>query len=123
MAGFGFAWSLVSLLTFLAHDYTSMMVLRFILGIVEAPVGLHLCLFPRLNEIINVFYQFYPGALYIISLFYTRKEIAFRLAILTTGNNFSGSFAGLIAAGVFQLDKKLGLTGWQWYVRTHIFRD
>ncbi|XP_014562302.1 hypothetical protein COCVIDRAFT_84502 [Bipolaris victoriae FI3] len=94
MAGFGFAWSLVSLLTFLAHDYSSMMVLRFILGIVEAP--------------------FYPGALYIISLFYTRKEIAFRLAILTTGNNFSGSFAGLIAAGVFQLDKKLGLTGWQW---------
>jgi hypothetical protein len=40
MAGFGFAWSLVSLLTFLAHDYRSMMVLRFILGIVEAPVGL-----------------------------------------------------------------------------------
>ncbi|CAI6270251.1 unnamed protein product [Periconia digitata] len=94
MAGFAFAWSLVSLLTFLAHNYSSMMVLRFILGIVEAP--------------------FYPGALYIISLFYTRKEIALRLAILTTGNNFSGSFAGLIAAGVFQLDKKLGLTGWQW---------
>jgi hypothetical protein len=40
MAGFAFAWSLVSLLTFLAHDYSSMMVLRFILGIVEAPVGL-----------------------------------------------------------------------------------
>jgi hypothetical protein len=40
MAGFAFAWSLVSLLTFLAHDYTSMMVLRFILGIVEAPVSL-----------------------------------------------------------------------------------
>jgi hypothetical protein len=38
MAGFAFAWSIVSLLTFLAHDYSSMMVLRFILGIVEAPV-------------------------------------------------------------------------------------
>jgi hypothetical protein len=47
-------------------------------------------------------------------LFYTRKEIAFRLAILTTGNNFSGSFAGPIAAGVFELHKKLGLAGWQW---------
>lgn len=39
MAGFGFAWSLVSLLTFLAYNYSSMMVLRFILGVVEAPVG------------------------------------------------------------------------------------
>lgn len=41
-----------------------------------------------------------------------------RLAILTTGNMFSGSFAGLIAAGMFSgLDKVRGLAGWQWYVR------
>ncbi|PVH94777.1 MFS general substrate transporter [Periconia macrospinosa] len=95
MAGFCLAWSIISLLSFLATNYPSMVILRFVLGIVEAP--------------------FYPGALYIISLFYTRKEIATRLAILTTGNNFSGSFAGLIAAGIFEgLDKKHGLAGWQW---------
>jgi hypothetical protein len=68
---------------------------------------------------LTLLHQFYPGALYVISLFYTRKEIALRLAILTTGNNFSGSFAGLIAAGVFQLDKRLGLAGWQWYAPGH----
>lgn len=33
------AWSVVSLLTYLAHDYHSMLVCRFILGITEAPVG------------------------------------------------------------------------------------
>jgi hypothetical protein len=32
------AWSIVSLLTYLAHDYHSMLVCRFILGITEAPV-------------------------------------------------------------------------------------
>lgn len=56
MAGFGFAWSLVSLLTFLAHDYSSMMVLRFILGIVEAPVGLRLCSSCGFSNMINVYF-------------------------------------------------------------------
>jgi MFS family permease len=56
MAGFAFAWSLVSLLTFLAHNYSSMMVCRFILGIVEAPVGLRLCSFFGLGNTVNICY-------------------------------------------------------------------
>jgi hypothetical protein len=36
--GFMLAWSVVSLLTYLAHDFHSMLVCRFILGITEAPV-------------------------------------------------------------------------------------
>lgn len=39
MAGFCMAWSIVSLLTFLAKDYSSMVVLRFFLGVTEAPVS------------------------------------------------------------------------------------
>lgn len=62
---------------------------RFVLGIVEAP--------------------FYPGAIYMISLFYTRKESAARMAVFYTGNLLASSFAGLIAAGVFSgLDGKHG---------------
>lgn len=38
MAGFCLAWSIVSLVTFLAKDYSSMVALRFILGVTEAPV-------------------------------------------------------------------------------------
>lgn len=55
-----------------------------------------------------------PGALLIISNFYTRTEVATRIAILYTGNILSTAFAGLIAAGIFQLDGKLGYAGWQW---------
>lgn len=44
MAGFCLAWSVVSLVTFLAKDYGSMVALRFILGVTEAPVS---CLCPR----------------------------------------------------------------------------
>lgn len=56
----------------------------------------------------------YPGALLIISNFYTRTEVATRIAILYTGNILATAFAGLIAAGIFQLDGKLGYAGWQW---------
>jgi hypothetical protein len=48
-------------------------------------------------------------------MFYTRKELAVRLAVFYTGNMVASSFAGLIAAGVFAgLDQKHGLAGWQW---------
>lgn len=61
--------------------------------------------------------QFYPGALFLLSLFYTKKEIATRMAIFYTGNMIASSFAGLIAAGVFAgLDGLRGLAGWRWYV-------
>ncbi|GJC85507.1 putative transporter C1683.12 [Colletotrichum liriopes] len=95
MAGFMLAWSIISLLTYLAHDFKTMLVCRFLLGITEAP--------------------FYPGALYMLSMFYTRKEIATRMAIFYTGNMLASAFSGLIAAGIFAgLDGKHGLAGWQW---------
>jgi len=50
-----------------------------------------------------------------ISLFYSRKEIATRLAIFYTGNLLASAFSGLIAAAVFAgLDGKHGLEGWRW---------
>ncbi|KAF4304818.1 putative mfs transporter protein [Botryosphaeria dothidea] len=95
MAGFSMAWSVVSLLTYLTHDYKTMLVCRFFLGITEAP--------------------FYPGALYMLSMFYTRKELATRMSIFYTGNMLASAFSGLIAAGIFaQMDGKNGLAGWQW---------
>lgn len=57
---------------------------------------------------------YYPGAIYIISQFYTRTEVATRIAILYTGNILATAFAGLIAAGIFQLDGAHGMAGWRW---------
>ncbi|KAI9148873.1 mfs transporter [Paramyrothecium foliicola] len=95
MGGFCMAWSVLSLLTYKAHNYETMLVCRFLLGLTEAP--------------------FYPGALYMISMFYTRKEIATRMSIFYTGNMAASSFSGLIAAPIFsELSGVHGLTGWQW---------
>ncbi|KAJ0331707.1 hypothetical protein COL5a_002374 [Colletotrichum fioriniae] len=89
------AWALVSGCTALAKNYTHLVIVRFFLGVTEAP--------------------FYPGAIYMLSIFYTRKEIATRLSILYSGNIFATSFSGLIAAAVFNtIDGNHGLKGWQW---------
>src|ERR1700712_4743897 len=50
-----------------------------------------------------------------ISMFYTRKESATRMAIFYTGNMLASSFSGLISAGVFAgLDGKNNWSGWRW---------
>lgn len=87
-------WAVVSALTALSKDFTGLLLTRFFLGVVEAP--------------------YYPGALYLLSIFYTRKEIATRISILYTGNILATAFAGLIAAGIFEMDGMGGLSGWKW---------
>jgi MFS family permease len=94
MSGFMILWAIVSGLTALARDFTTLVLLRFFLGVVEAP--------------------YYPGALYMIGCFYNRKEIATRISILYTGNVLATAFAGLIALGVFQMSGALGVAGWRW---------
>ncbi|KAL7628837.1 hypothetical protein AAE478_000352 [Parahypoxylon ruwenzoriense] len=95
MAGFMMAWSITTLCTFLVQDYTTMLIARLVLGIVESP--------------------FYPGALYMLSMFYTRKEIATRMSVFYTGNMAASAFSGLISAPVFVgLGGVRGLAGWQW---------
>lgn len=88
-------WAIVSAVTACCKDFVGLLLARFFLGVTEAP--------------------YYPGAVYLLSIFYTRKEVATRIAILYTGNILATAFAGLIAAGVFHgLDDVRGLHGWQW---------
>lgn len=88
-------WAIASGLTALAKDFKGLLLTRFFLGVLEAP--------------------YYPGALYLLSIFYTRKEIATRICILYTGNILATAFAGLIAAGIFAgMDGRSGIKGWQW---------
>ncbi|KAK2731855.1 major facilitator superfamily transporter [Colletotrichum kahawae] len=88
-------WSVVSAATAGAGNYTHLLVIRFFLGIAEAP--------------------FFPGAMYLLSCWYPRKELAFRTAILYSGVLLATAFSGLIAAGVLSgLEGARGIAGWQW---------
>ncbi|KAK5069335.1 hypothetical protein LTR64_008369 [Lithohypha guttulata] len=88
-------WACVSAATAAVNNYAGLLVTRFFLGVTEAP--------------------YYPGAMFLLSLFYTRKEIATRLSILYSANIIATSMSGLIAAATFStLDNVHGLSGWRW---------
>lgn len=87
-------WGAVSASTALVHDYSGLVTVRFILGFVESP--------------------YFPGVLFLLSSFYTRKELAFRTAMLFSGSLISGSIAGLFAAAVMEMDGVAGLRAWRW---------
>ncbi|KAK5128829.1 hypothetical protein LTR85_000162 [Meristemomyces frigidus] len=88
-------WGVISTLTAAAHNFGGLIAIRFFLGFIEA--------------------AYFPGCLYFLSCWYTRKELAFRSAILYSGSLISGAFAGLIAAGITNgLDGAQGLPAWRW---------
>jgi MFS family permease len=58
---------------------------------------------------------FYPGAIYLLSRWYTKKELAFRSAILYGGLLISNAFGSLMAAGILaNMEGKLGIRAWRW---------
>ncbi|ORX62709.1 MFS general substrate transporter [Hesseltinella vesiculosa] len=67
---------------------------RFFLGITEA--GL------------------FPGSLYFLSLFFTRKEQATRVALFFGSATVAGAFGGVLGYGIMQMNGVRGLAGWQW---------
>ncbi|KAL8369832.1 hypothetical protein RB595_000261 [Gaeumannomyces hyphopodioides] len=95
MSSWMIVWAVVSGCTGLVQNYGGMVACRFILGITEAP--------------------FYPGATYMLSIFYPRREVAARIALLYCAQILATGFSGLIAAGVFEgLHMVRGLAGWRW---------
>jgi len=92
---FTVVWGLVSALTSQVTTYGGIVACRFILGVVEAP--------------------FFAGVLFYLSKWYTKEELAKRMAIFYSGSLISGAFGSLLAAGILSgLDGARGLGAWQW---------
>ncbi|KZF24045.1 MFS general substrate transporter [Xylona heveae TC161] len=88
-------WGVISGATGATQSYGGLIACRFILGFVEA--------------------AYFPGCLFYLSSWYTRKELALRTAILYSGSLISGAFSGLIAAGITNgMDGKRGMLAWRW---------
>jgi MFS family permease len=88
-------WGLVSTVSGVVKDFTGMVLVRFFLGFLEA--------------------AFLPGALLILSKWYTRRELTTRNAILFCGNLISNAFSALVGAGVLSnMQGVLGHAAWRW---------
>ncbi|KAK0469863.1 major facilitator superfamily domain-containing protein [Desarmillaria tabescens] len=88
-------WGLISTLTGATHSFRGILACRLFLGIPEA--------------------AFYPGTMYMLSSWYTKKELAFRSAILFSGLLISNAFGTLMAAGILsKMEGKHGIRAWRW---------
>ncbi|KAK4234625.1 general substrate transporter [Achaetomium macrosporum] len=88
-------WGLISTLSGIVTNFAGMVVIRFFLGFIEA--------------------AFLPGALLILSKWYTRRELTTRNALLFCGNLISNAFSALVGAGVLSnMQGTLGHAAWRW---------
>ncbi|KAL3421896.1 pantothenate transporter liz1 [Phlyctema vagabunda] len=88
-------WGCISTASAACNSYGGLVACRFMLGFVEA--------------------VYFPGCLYYLSCWYTRKELGLRYAFLYSGSLISGAFSGLIAAGITgNMDGLHGLRAWRW---------
>ena len=87
-------WGVISACTAAVQSFGGLLACRFMLGFVEA--------------------AFFPGAFYYLSMYYNRKQIAFRTAILYSGSQLGNAFGTLFAIGIIKLDGRSGLEGWRW---------
>jgi MFS family permease len=88
-------WGMISTATAATHSFWGLLTCRFFLGFVEA--------------------AYFPGVLFFLSSWYTRKELALRSAMLYSGSLVSGTLSGLVAAAITNgLDGFLGLRAWRW---------
>lgn len=85
-------WGAMALIQCGAKNFGGMLVLRLLLGAFEA--------------------GFFAGVVFYLTLFYTRGELGFRIAIFFGSALLAGAFSGLISYGVFQIENSL--PGWKW---------
>ncbi|KAI9263410.1 major facilitator superfamily domain-containing protein [Phascolomyces articulosus] len=88
------AWGVTMCAMAAVHNGAGLLASRFFLGITEA--GL------------------FPGVIFYLTLWYTRKEQATRLAFFFGCSTLAGAFGGVLAYGIMQMEGIRGLHGWQW---------
>ncbi|KAF9205705.1 hypothetical protein BGZ49_003681 [Haplosporangium sp. Z 27] len=88
------AWGVIMMAMAAVKNATGLLIARFFLGLTES--GL------------------FPGSVYLISLWYTRSEQAFRNGLFFSTATMAGAFGGVLAYGIAQMEGVRGLHGWQW---------
>ncbi|KAI9248884.1 major facilitator superfamily domain-containing protein [Phascolomyces articulosus] len=89
------AWGTIVCFMSLVKTHQALWGCRLLMGLVEA--------------------AFYPGMIFLLGSWYTKKELGKRMMMFTTGNQVSGAFGGLIAGGIADhMDGAGGLPAWKW---------
>jgi len=87
-------WGIIMTLMGLVQNQAGLLACRWFLGLAEA--GL------------------FPGVNYYLSCWYKRSELGLRAALFFSAAALAGSFGGLLAAAITQMDGAGGYEGWRW---------
>ncbi|KAF1353103.1 MFS transporter [Delphinella strobiligena] len=89
-----FGCGLMSMCQGLVHSYGALVACRFILGIFEGGLS--------------------PGTILLISMYYRREELPWRLSWWYMSGTAAGAFGGLLAYAIANMDGIQGYSGWRW---------
>ncbi|KAL4791221.1 major facilitator superfamily domain-containing protein [Aspergillus venezuelensis] len=88
-------WGAISAVTACVKNATGAILCRFFLGCAESAL--------------------FPGSIYFLSRWYTRREMQLRVTLLNVGNLVAQAFGGLIAAGILgRMEGTAGIRAWRW---------
>ncbi|KAF2652469.1 MFS general substrate transporter [Lophiostoma macrostomum CBS 122681] len=90
MFGFGF----VTIMQGLVKNYSGLLATRFFLGVFETGM--------------------FPGAFYLIGMWYRRHEAQRRYSFFFSSTTLAGAFGGLLASAIGKMDGLRGYQGWRW---------
>jgi len=94
LGGMMFFWGITTMCQGFVTSYAGLLVCRIFLGIFEAGV--------------------FPGAAYLIGMYYKRFELQKRLVFFFSSSLVAGAFGGLLAFALVKMDALRGYAGWRW---------
>ncbi|KXJ93592.1 retrograde regulation protein 2 [Microdochium bolleyi] len=89
-----FAWGVVTIAFFAVQNYATVLAPRLLIGVFEA--------------------GFFPGIVYLITIWYSHNERAFRIALVIAFCNLAGAFGGSISYGIGHINGAARLQGFRW---------
>lgn len=94
LSGITLAWGVVMIGIGFVKTWQTLAGLRVLVGVFEA--------------------GFFPGAVYLLSTWYTRYEVQKRYTIFYGVGCVAGALSGILAYGLSQMEGQAGLRGWRW---------
>ncbi|KAG6001095.1 hypothetical protein E4U21_004695 [Claviceps maximensis] len=89
-----FLFGLTTMLQGLVRNYEGLLATRFFLGLFESGM--------------------FPGAFYLIGMWYRRHEAQRRYSFFFSSTTLAGAFGGLLAAAIGKMSGQRGYSGWRW---------
>ncbi|TID13934.1 Protein argonaute [Venturia nashicola] len=94
LSGIMVCWGVATMGQGLVESFGGLVAMRFLIGLFEA--------------------GFFPGCVYIISMYYKRYELQRRFTVFFSASIMAGAIGGLLAYGIAHMDGVRGYKAWRW---------